>query len=132
MRTIVDTSVWSHFLRRDLPSQDPQRQKLESLIKQEQPLVLLGIILQEVLHGTRDPAQFARIKGYLEAVPMLELCREDYISAARLANQCRSGGIQVSAVDAQIAAACIEYDCVLLTCDNDFAHIAKFCPLQLA
>ena len=47
MRIIVDTSVWSHFLRRDLPSQNPQRQKLESLIEQEQPLLLLGVVCRK-------------------------------------------------------------------------------------
>ena len=88
--------------------------------------------MQEVLQGIRDPAQFARIIGYLKAVPLLPLRRQDYISAARLANLCRSKGVQVSVVNAQIACACIEHDCALLTCDNDFAHIANVCPLQLA
>ena len=131
MSVIVDTSTWSHFLRRSVVSQDPQRQKLESLIKQEQPIALLGVILQEILQGLRDPLVFARVGEYLAGFPVLELWREDYIAAARLGNLCRSNGVQVSVVDSQIAAVCIEHDCALLTCDQDFQHIARFCPLRL-
>lgn len=131
MSIIPDTSVWSRFLRRGVPSQDPQRRRLESLIEQGRPIVVLGAIIQEVLQGIRDPASFERLRVYLADFPMLELCREDYIAAARLVNTCRSRGIQVSTVDAQIAAACIEHDCDLLTCDQDFQYIATVSPLRL-
>ena len=132
MSAIVDTSVWSHALRRTTPTTDPQAAKLAELLRQRQPVALLGVILQELLQGIRDAATFERIEAYMEPFPMIELTRRDYVAAARLGNLCRSKGVQVSVVDSLIAAACVEHDCALLTCDQDFQHIARFCPLQLA
>jgi len=131
MRVIADTSAWSHMLRRTTDAEDPQRKKLELLIQQEESIFLLGVIVQELLQGVRGPEQFDRLQSYLEDFPLLALGREDYVSAARLGNLCRSKGVQVSIVDSQIAAACIQHDCALLTCDQDFEHIARLCPLRL-
>jgi len=132
MSVIVDTSAWSHALRRTTPTDDPQAAKLAELLRQRQPVVLLGVILQELLQGIRESAEFERIRAYLEAFLLIELTRRDYVAAARLGNLCRSKGVQVSIVDSQIAAACIEHDCALLTCDKDFEHIARLCSLRLA
>ena len=131
MSVLVDTSVWSLLLRRNRPSDDEACRKLESLLKQGQPVVLLGVILQEVLQGVRDEAALDRLKSSLEAFPLLELRREDYLYAAELHNACRTKGVQASTIDFQIAAACVNHDSLLLTADQDFANIARHCPLQL-
>lgn len=93
--------------------------------------MLLGVVLQELLQGIRDPASFDRIRAFMQPYPLIELARRDYVAAARIGNLCRSKGIQLSIVDCQIAAACIEHDCELLTCDQDFEHIAEHVPLRL-
>ena len=131
MSLVVDTSVWSLALRRGSPSPDPQVVKLATALMQRQPIVLLGVILQEVLQGIRDESRFDDVRGYLQAFPIWALDRADYVAAARLWNLCRSKGVQPSTADIQIAAACIQHDCELLTCDQDFQHIAQFCPLRL-
>jgi predicted nucleic acid-binding protein len=131
MSVVVDTSVWSHALRRTTPTSDPQAAKLADLLRQRQAVYLLGVILQEILQGIRDPGKFREIREHLRPYPLIELTRADYIAAAQIGNQCRSKGIQASIVDCQIAAACIEHDCALLTCDQDFQHIARHCPLRL-
>ncbi len=129
MNIIVDTSVWSLVLRRAEPPVDPQAIRLAKLIKQGQPILLLGVILQELLSGIKRETDFEMVKSHLEPFPILELQRDDYVSAAKLRNLCKANGVQASTIDFQIAATCIEHDCALLTCDNDFTHIAKHCPL---
>lgn len=129
---VVDTSVWSRALTRGTSSGGPQALKLAAMLTQGRPVVLLGVIVQEVLTGIRHASDFEMLKSRLERFPVLDLDRSDYVAAARLMNLCMSKGLQVSAVDALIASACIEHDCSLLTCDDDFARIADHCPLQLA
>ena len=131
MSLVVDTSVWSLALRRGSPSPDPQLVKLATALTQRQPIVLLGVILQEVLQGIRDESRFEALRSYLQAFPLLALDRADYVAAAQYWNLCKSNGVQVSTADIQIAAACIDHGCELLTCDQDFQHIAKHCPLRL-
>lgn len=131
MSTVVDTSVWSLFLRRGDYRQYPQARKLDLMLRQQQPVLLLGIVLQEVLQGVRDVSRFEKLREHLAEFTMLALGEDDYIAAATLWNLCRSNGVQASTVDCQIAAACIRHDCALLTGDKDFEHISRFCPLQL-
>lgn len=131
MSVIVDTSVWSLSLRRGSSSDDPQAAKLADMLRDGRPIHLLGIILQEVLQGIRNPSEFDELRTGLQAFPLLQLDRDDFAAAAELWNLCRSHGVQASTVDCQIAAACIRHDCALLTADKDFASIAGHCPLQL-
>jgi predicted nucleic acid-binding protein len=131
MNVIVDTSVWSLVLRRGFRSDHPQAIKLADLLAEKRPVALLGVILQEILQGIRDPSQFDRIRRSLEAVELLDLGRDDFVAAAELWNLCRSHGVQASSTDCLIAAACLRHDCRLLTSDQDFQQMARFCPLQL-
>lgn len=131
MSIIVDTSVLSLALRRENRPSDGQLMKLESLLNQGQSLMLLGVILQEVLQGIRNPSDFEKVKSDLEAFPVLDMEREDYIAAAELWNLCKRSGVQAGTTDCQIAAVCIRHDCPLLTSDRDFQYIAKLSPLRL-
>lgn len=128
---IVDTSVWSYALRKNASADDLQVEKLASAIRDGQPIALLGVILQEVLQGFRRPEQFAEVKKRLEAFPLIELEREDYVAAAELRNTCAAKGVSASAIDFQIAAACLRRDYLLLTSDRDFKRIADCCGLKL-
>ena len=131
MSVLVDTSVWSQVLRRGAPSEDPQAHKLIRLLEEGPGVVLIGVILQEILQGIRDEKQFARLREHLDSFPLLELEREDFVAAAELRNHCLARGVVANTVDIQIAAACLQHNCALLTCDSDFQHIASCCPLQL-
>lgn len=131
MNVIVDTSVWSLVLRRGVPVDDPQAVLLGDMLREGKPIQLVGMVLQEVLQGIRNPSEFDWVRTSLEAFPLLWLDRDDFIAAAELWNLCRSHGVQASTTDCQIAAACLRHDCALLTNDKDFRHIARYSPLQL-
>lgn len=131
MSVVVDTSVWSMALRRHAPVESNEKSRLVRLLKDGQPIVLLGVIVQELLQGIRSGRDFARVRDHLDAFEMLILEREDYIAAAELRNVCASGGVSASTIDFQIAAACIRHDHILLTADLDFRHIARCSVLQL-
>ena len=67
----------------------------------------------------------------LDAVPLLEPSREDYIAAAELINECRRSGVQLGTIDAIIARLAIAYDVTLLTTDRDFTYAAQCIPLRV-
>lgn len=130
MTILVDTSVWSLALRRDRPNDEPAVEELRHFVERGE-VQLLGVILQEVLQGFHDSARTKRLAERLAPFPLLALHRGDYLFAAELRTRCRSKGLAVSTIDAQIAAAAINYRCALLTVDEDFRRIARLFPLRL-
>lgn len=132
MNLVVDTSVWSLFLRRkDHDRHHPLVRSLRSHLEQQDGIFLVGPILQEILDGIRHEEQFRKLLNYFSVFPLLEMERQDYVEASRLRNHCRSKGIQAGPVDFLIAVACIRRNYPLLTNDGDFEKIAEYSKLVL-
>jgi predicted nucleic acid-binding protein len=131
MNVLVDTSVWSLALRRKAPQVGREVQALAAAIELGEAC-LIGTILQEVLQGFAEKRQAAQLAADLSAFPLVELRRSDFTFAAEVWNTCRAKGISLSTADAQIAAAAVNHDCLLLTADRDFGRVARYFPLRLA
>ena len=129
MRVLVDTSVWSVALRPG--RRHPAAGKLRHHIVTGSQVFLLGVILQEVLQGIRDPAECAAVYQDLAAFECLMLSCEDYREAAQLYRTCRAAGLSVGTVDVQIATAAIRHGCQLQSLDEDFRRMAEHCDLEL-
>jgi hypothetical protein len=128
---LVDTSVWSIALRRDRPPPSRELEALRAAIERGD-VCLLGSILQEVLQGFTSSDRARRLVEHLSPFPLLLLHRADYVFAAEIQNKCRSKGLAISTIDAQISAAAVNHRCALLTLDRDFAGVARHFPLRLA
>lgn len=130
MRVLVDTSVWSLALRRTENGASPTATELRRLITAHL-VEITGPIRQEVLSGIRNTAQFDRLEASLAAFPDIVLDSEDYVTAAKFFNLCRSKGIQGSNTDFLICAAAVRRDLSIFTNDRDFLHFAKCLPIVL-
>lgn len=131
---VVDTSVWSlAFRRRGWPNGVmPNVVKLlKKLTKEQQEVVVPGIVLQELLSGVKDEAQGERIKELMDGYPIVLATKEQHIEASNISNVCRKVGVSAATVDGLIAAQCIMLNGVLLTLDDDFKRISKCCGLRL-
>jgi predicted nucleic acid-binding protein len=130
MRVLIDTSIWSLALRRSEHAQNPETEELRRLIAVH-VAEIIGPIRQEVLSGVRDQAQFDRLESHLAAFADLPLLMEDYVTAAKFYNLCRSKGIQGSNTDFLICAVAVRHDLAVFTTDGDFPHFAKCLPVVL-
>lgn len=131
MNVIVDTSVWSHALRRGTPSALAEHvAELEKLIRTGRA-EMLGCIRQELLSGIRLEAQFSQLQDRLRAFPDLPLDAEDYENAAQIFNQCRAQGVQGSNNDFLICAAAVRRNLAIFTTDNDFNHYRDVIGIRL-
>lgn len=131
MPFLVDTSVWSLFLRRDVPAKELEVQVLKDALEGSDVIVTTGLIIQELLQGFSGPSARKKILEHFAALPMLQPDRQDHIAAAELRNTCRRAGVQAGTIDALIAQLCVNNGLVLLTTDGDFKHIAKYCDLRI-
>lgn len=130
MRVLVDTSVWSLALRRADEQPFPVSEELRRLVSAH-VAEIIGPVRQEILSGVRDRAQFARLETHLAAFPDIPLLTEDYVTAAKFFNVCRSKGIQGSNTDFLICAVAVRCDLVIFTTDGDFSNFAKLLPIVL-
>lgn len=131
MTLLVDTSVWSLALRRDVEASEPEVQALKDALLGSDTVVTTGLILQELLQGFSGPKAQVQIIERFAGLPLLQPDREDHIEAAALRNACRKSGVQLGTIDALLAQLCIRHELTLLTTDNDFTHAAKHCPLRI-
>lgn len=131
MTLLVDTSVWSLALRRDIEAPDPEVHELKEALFGSDVVVTTGLVLQELLQGFSGPRAQARIVERFAALPLLQPDREDHVNAAGLRNRCRKAGVQLGTIDALLAQLCIRHDLTLLTTDKDFTHAAGHCPLRV-
>jgi predicted nucleic acid-binding protein len=126
---LVDTSAWIDYFNGH-PS--PQAECLARGIAGNEPILLCGEVLTEILLGLAESeaARVANLLAAFELAPYLR--REDYLEAARIYRACRSKGITLrSTIDCLIAQTCIKHGYMLLAKDRDFVHIARYFPLRL-
>ena len=131
MTLLVDTSVWSLALRRDVQATEPEVAALKDALAGSDVVVTTGLVLQELLQGFVGPKAKSLIVESFAALALIQPDRVDHVAAADLRNTCRKKGVQMGTVDALIAQLCIRHQLTLLSTDQDFVHAAKHCKLEL-
>lgn len=130
MKVIVDTSVWSLALRRDKEEFLAPVQVLRSIIHGHR-VQMIGPIRQEILSGIRSQSQFRKLQKHLESFPDFPILTEDYVTAAKFFNRCRSKGIQGSNTDFLICAVAVRNEFSIYTTDKDFELFSRHIPIAL-
>jgi predicted nucleic acid-binding protein len=98
---LVDTSYWIEFFNRP---ESEEAARVKGLIQADQAF-LTGIVLAELLQGTRTVAELAELRAALAAVECVETTPDLYARAGTLGFDLRRGGVTVPITDCTIAAA---------------------------
>lgn len=130
MRVIVDTCVWTRFLRRHRPADAPINAEVARLVRAD-AIQMLGSVRQELLSGAQPPERFDQLKEYLRFYPNLVTDEEDDENAASFYNLCRGKGVQGTATDLLICAVAVRHRLRIFTTDTDFDGFAKHLPIDL-
>lgn len=130
MKILVDTSVWSLALRRNLPTDCPEVTELAELIR-EMRVQIIGPVRQEILSGIKNRSQFLKLRNHLRAFPDLEVTTRDYEAAAEFFTICRGKGIQGANTDLLICAIAARHKTPIFTTDADFTLFQPHLPITL-
>jgi hypothetical protein len=125
---IADTSAWVEFLRATGSRCDL---RLRKALRSEETVWLPAVVLQELLQGVRDPAQFARLDEQLTRLPGFDALapRDLARDAAMLYARCRWQGVTPrSPNDCVVAACALASDLPVLASDRDFEAMARVEP----
>ena len=131
MNLFVDTGVWSLALRRDAPPHIPQVDLLRNALEAGDPVFTTGLVLQELLQGIRGPRARDAIERRFSTLPFLVPHPADHVRAAAIHSSCRTKGVQVTTIDALLAALCLQHGLTMLSTDQDFQRIAKVESLRV-
>src|SRR5882757_838306 len=126
---IFDTSVWIDFLR---GKSNPQVDLLTLYIDHNDQVLLIPTILQEVLQGIREDAQYRQIKEIFSYFTVLQLPPvQAAIGAAELYRGLRKKGLTIrKSNDCLIAFYAIEFSTPLVHLDSDFEFVSKHSKLK--
>lgn len=126
---LIDTNIWSTYLRRKSKEDNALCYNVEKLIKAGR-VEIIGPIRQEVLSGIKDNKQFELLKDYLSAFDDEVIHTHEYEIAAKLTNSCIAKGIAISAIDAIIAACLYSKGWEIYTRDKDFNRYANLIKIS--
>lgn len=126
---IFDTSVWIDFLQN---KSNPPSDLLTSYIEGNDQVLLTPTILQEVLQGIRDDAQYRHIKEILSYFTTLQLPPiQAAVGSADLYRSLRKKGLTIrKSNDCLIAFYAIEFSTALVHSDSDFDLISTHAKLK--
>lgn len=124
---LVDTSVWIEFLTR---TQTLVATTLRRLLDQD-AVCLTGIVIAELLHGSRTDEEAERLLAKFRPLTCLETPREAWVLAGRTAAALRRHGLTLPLSDVVLAAVARIHGCAIYTTDAHFAripHVKRFQP----
>lgn len=116
---IIDTSIWIPYFRR---SDAEEKKQVDSLLEDGRAL-LTGIILSEILQGTRNEKEFNLICSLMSALPFCQTAFDTWVRAGRISGTLRRRGLVIPLSDSLIAAQAMENDCLIYTHDPHFQKI---------
>lgn len=119
---LLDTSAWILALRRDAP---PAAKEVVGRLIVEAKAATTGLVVVELLSGTRTDREFQELAAGLSALTRLDPSPETWEQAARFAFRLRREGVTVPATDVLIMTVAWEHGCLLLHADRHFDLMAE-------
>ena len=116
---IVDSSVWIQAFRVDASFEGREVDRL--LARGEVGMV--GVVLAEVLQGSRSAQEFESLRIRFMAIPYPEETQETWVRVGNLSYQLRQCGQAMGIVGLLIVALALEYGCAVYTLDEHFQRI---------
>lgn len=113
---LPDTCAWIDFLK---GNPTPLAAALEQALLRGDVLTC-GVVVMELLQGVKSPREEAMVLSAFQALTHLEMNRELWTSAGRLAARLRAEGLNIPFSDILIATLALERQCTVLTADRHF------------
>lgn len=118
-KILVDTSAWIEFFRH--PHSIPAS-VVEELLDRDW-VCTTGIVLAELLQGTRSPKEGETLLAKFEPIERLEVTFDLFVAAGELASTLRRRGAVLPLTDLIVAAVAQAQGCSIYTLDSHFLRI---------
>lgn len=126
---LVDTSAWVEFFRPE--GDELYRSKISQLIDNNE-IAVCGLILTELLKGTRSDKEYKELEDRLSTLTYFETPEGVWKKAGKTASLLLRKGVQVPTTDLLIATIAIENKIPILHNDKHFPLLARHTDLKTA
>ena len=116
---LADTNIWIDYFK----IRNYRHQKTINDLIDAQQMATTGVVVAEILHGSRSRAQFVEVADMLSGLTMLETTEQVWWSASRLTYRLKEQGEILALPDIVVATVALEYECSLFTEDADFQRV---------
>ncbi len=131
---LVDTNVLTAAYRR-ASNRSQDEEKVTAFFRQaivdDWPIIIPGIVYQEILSGVRSERQWTKLKTALVGFQISLAQIDDHELASKYRNICLRRGLATSAADCLIAAMATTRNARVLTLDRDFQAMRSKAGLEL-
>ena len=124
---LIDTSAWILGLKRN--SSNQIKNILTEILDKDQSATT-GIIILELLQGTRTKKEYTEILSDLSALHYFEVNKKIWEKASQLGFNLRRKEKTIPSTDLLIASIALHYDLILLHADNHFEQIQEHTHLK--
>lgn len=125
---IIDTSAWLLALRKEF--HPVIKERIEKILL-ESEVAVTGIIILELLGGTKTENEYYRLKSRLDSLYYIEADKSLWNNSSRLAFDLRRKGITIPFTDIFIAASTINTNAKLIHADSHFELISQHTELNV-
>ena len=125
---LIDTSAWILGLKKN--SSNRIKNIITEILDKDLPATT-GIIILELLQGTRIKKEYAEILSDLSALYYFEENKEIWEKTSQLGFDLRRMGKAIPSTDLLIASIALHYDLILLHADNHFEQIQEHTDLKI-
>ena len=126
-QVLIDTSAWIEYFRH---AQGPVTQEVTLLLSGGRA-VLTGVVVAELLQGTRDAREVDAVRKLRDVVPALGDSAVAWEEAGVLARELRRKGQVIALIDCYLAVLAQTHRCSVFSLDRHFLAIARHRPLKL-
>lgn len=125
---LIDTSAWIEFFR---PHGDAHIRTAINHLLDNNEAALCGVILAELLRGTRSDREFRDLADRLSTLVYLPTMDDIWAQVGRLGSHLARKGVNVPTTDILIATIAIENKVPILHKDRHFPLIVKHSDLKV-
>jgi tRNA(fMet)-specific endonuclease VapC len=125
-KILVDTSAWIDYFRKKEPLYS-----VVSRLFEEDRICCLGIILAELIQGTRSREEIKTLKTFLQVFSFLEESGRLWEKAGELSFSLKKDGKSIGLSDCYIAVAAEDEKAAILTLDEHFVAIKEHLDVTL-
>ena len=125
---LIDTSAWLFALKKDF---HPAIKERIGQLLVESEVATCGIIILELLGGTKSEKEYLRLKSRLDALFYIESDKELWDLSSQLAFDLKRKGMSLPYTDIVIAASALKERIILVHADSHFDSIARHTDLTV-
>ena len=118
-KILVDTSLWIKYFNEP----DSQEAEMLATFLDQERVYLTGVVLAEILQGTKNKKEFNLLKESLSVLPLLKETEKTWEKVGELSYNLRRKGIVIPLTDCLLAIIAKENHCLIFSLDKHFSYI---------